>query len=271
VRRERPVEAATADFVWDPGSLREESFEASTSCYAVVAQSWRIGACASKFPAERVEVRAPRWLGYDVGGLMPEVDEERFPGLARYLAALPNGLLSYPAYVAKASLLRGVLELWGGADRVAGLPEPLLGAMKCPPPPNAWLPEVLYVAGHYAILDIDGLDSETILQLTYRANRRLTESPMYAVLAKVASPGILLRGAALSWGLLHRGVTLHVDAQSRAARLTVNHPPYLWTALAHESAARGFRAVLEAARGKDIVARVVSSKPTRADFKLEWR
>ena len=137
------------------------------------AECCRIGASASKFTAQRLEVRAARWVGYDVGGLMPDVDEERFPGFARYLAALPNGLLSYPAHVAKASLLRGVLDFWGGADRVAGLPEPLLGAMKNPPPPNAWLPEVLYVAGHYAIVDIDGLDSETILQLTYRANRRL--------------------------------------------------------------------------------------------------
>ena len=35
---------------------------------------------------------------------------QRFPTLAHYLSVLPQGLDSYPQYVAKASLLRSILD-----------------------------------------------------------------------------------------------------------------------------------------------------------------
>jgi hypothetical protein len=194
-----------------------------------------------------------------------------FAGLARYLAALPNGLDSYPKCVAKASLLRGVLEVWGGAHRMKGLDEPLASIIRDPPPPTAWLPEVIYVAAHYAIADFDQLEDDAVLELTYRANRRLTQSRMYAAVAKLASPELLLRGASLSWGLLHKGVPLRVIARSGTAKLTVRHPDNLWTSMGHRSAAGGFRAVVEAAHGKEVVSRVVSSDAGGADFEIRWR
>ena len=140
-----------------------------------------------------------------------------------------------------------------------------------PEPPDAWTREVVYVAAHYPLRDAMGISEDEMLQVTYRANRKLTESRMYRALATVASPQLLLKGAQVGWRILHRGVTLRVNAVSRRGELVVRHPPGLWTNTAHRSAALGFRAVVEAAHGKEPSVEVLESRPDGARFELLWR
>lgn len=156
-----------------------------------------------------------------------------------------------------------------GGD-AAGLPSALRQVIAAPPPPSAWIPEAHLVAAHFAIMDMHGLDVEDMLERTYRANRKLTESRMYRALAKVASPTIILKGARMSWGFIHKGVQLRADFGERSARITLRHPPHLYPRLAHRSAALGFRAVLEACHGENPSAVLVSSSPEEARVELEW-
>lgn len=195
---------------------------------------------------------------------------ERFPTLTEYLGGLPEGIESYPQCVAKASLLRAVLDELGGPRSESGLPDALARELAEPSPPSAWIPEVIYVAAHYALQDLTGTSDDEMLEITYRANRKLTESTMYRALAKVATPRILLKGAQVGWKLIHRGVVLRVHSRAGRSEVIVRHPPKLWPATAHRSAALGFRAVIEAAHGKNPQAEVAESRDDGARFELSW-
>ena len=127
------------------------------------------------------------------------------------------------------------------------------------------------MAVHYAVGEGDGLSDEALLEMTYRANRRLTESRMYRALATVASPQLLIKGASMSWGLLHKGTNLKVSSSKGQADAAVTHPPNVWPRLAHESAALGFKAVIEAAHGREVTSRVVESTPEGARFEVRWK
>lgn len=195
---------------------------------------------------------------------------ERYPELAAYLARLPVGIASHPHCRAKCSLLRGLLDECEPVRRLEDAPPELERLLLSPPPPSAWVPEVLYVAAHFALLDVEGVSVEEMLQRTYRANKKLTESRMYRALARVASPSILLRGAGMSWGLIHQGVKLGVDVERRGAQITLSHPAHLYPRLAHRSAALGFLAVLEAANAESPSAEVVKSGPDGAIVRATW-
>lgn len=195
---------------------------------------------------------------------------ERYPSLAEYLERLPLGIDSYPRHLVKSSLLRGLLAECPAGGDVTALPVTLRSVLSNPPPPSAWIPEVHFVACHFAVVDMHQLDPEEMQQRTYRANRKLTESAMYRALATVSSPGVLLRVARMSWGLIHKGITLHADVESNAAVLTLRHPPHLYTSVAHRSAALGFIAVLEASHGKNPHAEVVHSAVDHTQIRASW-
>jgi hypothetical protein len=202
---------------------------------------------------------------------MPDWDADRHPALAGYLAGLPAGIDSHPQCFAKSSLLRAVIDETGGPRRLEGIPSVLARHIDEPEPPNAWIPEVIYVAAHFALKDVLGIDDDEMLGVTFRANKKLTESRMYRALAMVASPELLLKGAQVGWRVLHRGVSLRVHVVDRSAEISVRHPIGLWTELAHRSAALGFSAVITAARGRDPVVEVTESREDGARFALGWR
>jgi hypothetical protein len=193
-----------------------------------------------------------------------------FDALNAYLERLPDGLESYPECRAKASLGRAVLDLRPGQGVPPGTPDQIRNLVLNPPPPNAWISEVYLVAIHFFIQDADGMSDDDLLELTYQANKALTESRMYRALAKVASPAILLKGAAMSWGLIHKGLRLHIEAKKNSALIRLSHPPHLYPPAGHRSAALGFRAVIEAANGQEVQVGIRSSRPDGADFDARW-
>jgi hypothetical protein len=202
---------------------------------------------------------------------MEEGFATQYPHLSGYVAGLPTGLESYPDFQAKCSLLRGVLDKCPAFERIDGMPSALRDVLLNPPAPSAWIPEVYYVAAHFAVVDACGVSPSEVIEITYRANKALTESRMYRALAKVASPSTLMRGAVMSWGLIHKGVQLSLKTRPMGARLRLSHPHNLYPKLAHDSAALGFRAVIEAAGGEDVVSEVTSSWPRGAEFEARWQ
>lgn len=198
------------------------------------------------------------------------MDPERFPLLHEYLAGLPDGLASYPECRARASLLRAVLELREGDGSLEGLPAEIVECFNQPPSASAWMPEVLVVAVHFALAEADGLSIDEVLELTYRANQGLSNSPMYRAITKVASPRLMLRGASMSWGLLHKGISFKVETSKGLAQARLSHPPGVWPRLAHESVALGFKAVIEATNGRDVTYQIVESMPEGTRIEVRW-
>jgi hypothetical protein len=193
-----------------------------------------------------------------------------FPRLAEYVARLPEGLRSFPECRAKASLLRALLEARGDRPLPGAGPPELLNLLSEPPTPNVWISEVHFVAIHYLLADTDRASEKEVIEMTYRASRSLTESRMYSALAKVASPGIMFRGAVTSWGLIHRGVRLTAKSTSGHASAWLLHPPHLYPRVAHVSAGEGFRAVIEAANGQAVVVTLRESRPDGAEYEARW-
>jgi len=190
--------------------------------------------------------------------------------LEEYVASLPVGLESYAECVVKASVLRAALEAGGLRGPESGLPDQVQRLLDAPPPVTEWIPEVLSVAAHLAIIDKNKLSDEAVLDWTYRTNRHLAQSRLYRAVASLASPEMALRAARLGWGMLHRGVELSVQRGKGSAQLTVEHPQSAWTRLVHLATATGFRAVLESSRGKDVSVKLSDSHPDHATFDCTW-
>ena len=195
---------------------------------------------------------------------------EDYPNLAAYLERLPDGADSYPKCQAKCSLLRAVVAEFPTGGSTRGLPDELRLLLDELPPPSVWIPETHFVAAHFALMDIFGMGEDELLQLTYAANRKLAHSRMYRALTRLASPGVLVKGASMSWSFIHKGSTLRAEAETKGALLTLRHPPHLYPSLGHRSIGRGFTAALEASNGKNPHVRVLSSTPDHAKLQVSW-
>jgi len=189
--------------------------------------------------------------------------------LSAYLDGLPDGLDSYPECVAKASVFRSALEIQP-VEPDPGWPKPILDLVRSPPPPTAWIPEAVSVAAHFAVADASGLDDDGVLDWSYRANSALARSRLYQALTQLASPSLLLRGAGLSWTMIHRGVEIEVAHEDHRATIVAIHPRHLWTEFVHRSTTTGFRAVLESSRGQNVRVELVSVEPTRGEYLCTW-
>lgn len=192
------------------------------------------------------------------------------PILDTYLRALPRGLDSYAGCRAKCSLLRALLDTNDRPVEWDGVPAPVRALMTDPPLASAWIPEVHFVAVHCVLRDRSTHDSESLQELTFRANRHLTESRMYTALTKVASPSLLLRSAGFTWGIIHRGTSLQVLAEKGRATVHLRHPDHLYDDWSHESACRGFVAVLEAAGARSVEREKLESRAEMLSATLRW-
>lgn len=195
---------------------------------------------------------------------------ERYPILAGYLQRLPSGIDSYPRCQAKCSLLKAVLAECSSGGDTDGLHEELRVLLEDPPPPSTWIPEVHSVAAHFALMDIYGIDDDAMLRITYTSNRKLAESRMYRALAKVSSPGMLVKGASMSWGFIHKGSTLRTETLPEGVMMTLRHPAHVYTNLGHRSVARGFTAALEASNAENPKVDLLLSTHEEAKLRVSW-
>jgi hypothetical protein len=187
-----------------------------------------------------------------------------------YLTRLPDGLASFPECRVKASLFRAALASYALGIPREGLPEPLVRLFDSPPPVTEWLPEVLSVAAHYAIIDAHELSDEAAVDWMYQTNRQLAQSRLYRAITAVASPQLALRGAKLAWGMIRKGINLSVSLDGDSARVTVTHPDGVWTELVHQATATGIRAVLESSRGTNVQVKLAVSRSDRAIYDCSW-
>ncbi len=81
---------------------------------------------------------------------------------------------------------------------------------------------------------------------------------------------MLLKSAGFTWGIIHRGTSLQIHTDKRSATVHLRHPPNLYDSRAHESACRGFRAVLEAAGAKQLEWEVTASEAELLGVDFRW-
>ena len=193
------------------------------------------------------------------------------PALEAYVAGLPQGLDSYPAFEQKASIFRVFLTGVPIAAVTDRLPAQLATLVASPPPVNSWMSEVHANAVFTAVRSECYPDDDAFVRAAYRNNAQLLASPLYSILFKLVSPERVARGAAARWAQLHRGMTLAAIAVSQgSATLRLRTPPGLVTPLIARCYATAFRAALEAASGRDVNVEVSSDAAEGFRFQASW-
>lgn len=198
------------------------------------------------------------------------IDAARFPTAGEYLAALPDGLDSYPECMAKASLYRAVLEDLP-LEWTTELPAVMRELVAHPRPVNTWISEVHSLALMLAVYDRSFGDSDRFATFCYESQRKLWASKIYAVLMRWTSPHRLLSTGSQRWTLFHRGSTLNVEmATDGQAVVRLDHPVGLYDRVSRIGLTEGLRAALDmSTRYRSSIAEVDSS-PTGARWIATW-
>ena len=188
----------------------------------------------------------------------------------RYVAELPDGLDSYPTHRIKAAFTRSLLE------EIPAQPLGLLGPVGAlvdhPPVISAWIPEVHHQALILAVVDqVYAGEEDAFLAMMSAMQRRLLSSKIYAPLLQLVSPARLLKQASKRWTSFHQGTTLDVIAvEDTEARLRIEHPPGLFSAVGRRGLASGFCAAIEVARSQAGEVRVAEAGRDFTEFAARW-
>lgn len=194
-----------------------------------------------------------------------------FPHLAAYLAKLPAGLGSYPECRTKGILIRSSVKEVAFHPSWEALPPPILEVMRHPPLPTAWVSTVLTNAVHFAVADTYHPTAEAMLDWNYKRTMRVSTSPMYRMLTRVAGLKNFLRGAVKVHALFQQSTDMSVDfTGDTSARVVLEHPPFLhvgYALLANEAV---FTATLESAGATTAKVKMVEASPERAVYDVSW-
>lgn len=199
--------------------------------------------------------------------LVPRAAPEQ---LSAYLASLPSGLESYPECQIKGAFSRALLAALPAAPR--GLPGPLAELVDAPPLVNSWIHEVHHQALIAGIIDrLYPARVDAFMALMFSVQRDVLGGRIYAPLMQLISPARLLAHAARRWSNFHRGSRLIVERRSpTAARVTVEHPPRLYTEVGRLGLAQGFCAAIEASRGRDGAVELERADERRTIYRATW-
>lgn len=199
------------------------------------------------------------------------LDQERFPRATAYLASLPEGLHSFPASEAKASLLHAAIETAGASlAPVDALPPEFARLLKTPPPPNDWIPEVSYVSSIYALSDLLDVDDEGVMAFEYRIMASLAEGPLYRFMFAMMTSRLILKTSAATWSRFHRGGTsLTCDTVAEGQlRLTLGYPDGLFDPLFVRGFCHVWQAIIDRSRTPGFEVRMERIDPTEASYLL---
>ncbi|MCA9615395.1 MAG: hypothetical protein H6720_16875 [Sandaracinus sp.] len=194
-----------------------------------------------------------------------------FPRMKAYLASLPGGTTAYPAYEAKASLVRFMLEVCPPPTDVSELPSDVASVLTDPPPANVWISEALHFACTLALADHHKLDERGVRSFWFEQMSLLVQSPLYRGLLTSLTPQTLLKTAGMRWTGFHRGMELEAaESGEDAIELVLRHPPGLVTPFLAEGFVGCFHALGAASTVPGMRVKLAAVHPSRATFRMAW-
>ncbi len=198
--------------------------------------------------------------------------------LDAYIAALPEGLRSFPRVQIRGNVLDEQLE-W---LREVGAPmDPRVAAAVRSAQPVGrsmeWVPEVLSNAislNAYAAYPSEVAWTKAV----YERQQRIFRTPLYRALMLVLSPTLMTMGAQQRWGAYRRGTELAVEKWQKAGATMLTHatlrfPPGVYTPMLLRGLGGMLRAAIEAAGAKDAALELLEaeSEPGAARYRLSYR
>ncbi len=195
---------------------------------------------------------------------------DRYPRVAEYLAALPDGLRSYPECASKATLLRSALE---GHDLSAerALPAEIVELIRDVPPVSVWVPAVAVNVVFHAVCDLYYPTEAAVLEWSRERTRRMAKNPLYRGVLRLGGPRALIRIATKLDRMFQRGTHISADIERGAATVRLKHPPHLVSPLNQRSNIGMFEAMVEITGGADPRCEVTDAGPEGATFCVTWR
>lgn len=195
---------------------------------------------------------------------------DRYPRVASYLAALPDGLRSYPECASKASLLRSALE---GHDLSAegALPAEIVELIRDVPPVSVWVPAVAVNVVFHAVCDLYYPSEAAVIEWSRARTRRMAKNPLYRGVLRLGGPRALIRIATKLDRMFQRGTHITSDIGRGAATIRLTHPPHLVSALNQRANIGMFEAMVEITGGAEPRCEVTGAGPEGATFSITWR
>lgn len=201
----------------------------------------------------------------------PHPGSLKTPLLDKYLAGLPNGFESYPEMQQKGSIVHSFLDGVPIHQHLAGLPAPVAELARRPPLPSAWISEVKAFSLFLACADLCFPTSDAWVEFAYRANKKIIEGPLYAMLFRMLGVKRIVKVVAGRWDQFHRGTSLSVvKFEEHQGLLRLDGPAYgtpLVVAQAHGTAVR---ATVEIVGAKNVSVQCTASSPTTFDYVCTW-
>jgi hypothetical protein len=192
------------------------------------------------------------------------------------MRALPDGLRSYPAVLAKGVILRSLLlEPVQPLPLDAGLPEALEALIRKPPSVNEWVSAVSLCALHAACYDLAFADAGGVADFeewTFERTLRLMQTPLYRRLMTADGPEHLLALHGMRWSAFYRGASLDVlDVAPRRVVFRLSSPPHCWPTISRIALGAGFRAAAVTAGAKSATVMMEEDSPRSSRFDVRWR
>lgn len=202
------------------------------------------------------------------------LDPSRFPRASQYVRSLPAGLHSFPGCLARRDLLAPLLEKFPSFAQEENLPEVLRDIVTERAGPRVLEARAqtlgLMARDRYFRTDAD------FLAFAYEGSAGLYRRPIHRTLMRLASPQIVVAGAARRWSTFHQGSLLELASCEQNdtrfdAKVVLTHPHGLFPQLFLELLIQSFRAALDLARGADVRVTLTSVIPGRAEYLASWR
>lgn len=199
------------------------------------------------------------------------LDRTRYPRLAQYVDTLPKGLASFPEAQAKGSICKVLLEKRPLKD-AAGLPEEIVALTARPIPSAGWVPEVASMGLHMVVGDAYEMGANEFDRWLYEHNASLLDGRfMFRAVMSLASPSVLMQGAAIRFNGFHQGTTLEIDGRApNELFFHLAYPAGLHNELCLAAFRAAFQVSLDMTKAKDVKCALVSTEPGKAHYKVTW-
>lgn len=198
--------------------------------------------------------------------------ERLHPTLATYLAALPQGVDSYPGCTVRAGTLVSALDLLD-LESTEGLPEPVRALVADPPSRSRHVPEVHNLAFFSWLRDERFEGDDGYLTFTDAVFRRFYAMPLYRVAFMMGRPGQVASASPRIWTWVRQGTRLEVVGRGeRHVELRAVSPPHLFDALHARIFARGLQVAYRMAHGFERLSVTLGEQtPTAIPMTVDWR
>ena len=199
------------------------------------------------------------------------LDRARFPRLAQYADTLPQGFASFPECRAKGSICRHLLEKHP-VTGPKGLPDEIAAFVERPVPHSSWVSECACMGLHMAIGDAYGMEEAAYDRWLYDHNAGLLEGRfMFRSIMSLATPGVLMHGAAIRFNGFHQGTKLEITSRNpNAVEFQLGYPKGIYSDLCLAAFRAAFQVSLDMTQAKNLRCELAKAEPAMAFFRVSW-